>query len=72
MFEDFSKICRENSSIISLTRITGTLREDLCTFMVVSRCIPVRMRNVSDKFVEEVKTNFMFNNLFPKIVPFMR
>jgi len=24
------------------------------------------------KVVEKIKTHFMFNNLFPKIVPFMR
>ena len=30
----------------NLTRITGTLHEDLCTFMIISRSNLVRMRNV--------------------------
>ena len=30
-------------------RITGTLHEDRCTFMIRSRCIFVSMKNVSDK-----------------------
>ena len=29
------------------------------------------MENVLDKFVEKIKTHFMFDNLFPKITPFM-
>jgi hypothetical protein len=51
----------------------GTLHEDLCTFMVISRWILLRMRNVSDKSCRENQNiHFMFNNFFPKIVPFMR
>jgi len=31
------------------------------------------MRNVSDKFVEKIKTHFIFSNFFfPKILLFMR
>jgi hypothetical protein len=36
----------------NLTRITGTLHEDLCTFMIMSRWILLRMRYVSDKSCE--------------------
>jgi hypothetical protein len=51
----------------------GTLHEDLCTFMVITRWILSRMRNVSDKSCRENQnTHFMFNSFFPKIVPFMR
>jgi hypothetical protein len=51
----------------------GTLHEDLCTFMIISRWILVRMRNVSDKICRENQnTHFMLNNFFPKIAPFMR
>ena len=51
----------------------GTLHEDLCTFMIISRLILLRMRNVSDKhYRENQNTRFMFNKFFPKIVPFMR
>jgi hypothetical protein len=57
----------------NLSRITGTLHEDVCTFMLISRWILLRMRNASDKrCTENQNTHFMFNNFFPKIVPFMR
>jgi len=32
-----------------VTRITGILREDHCTFMIISRSDLLRMRNISDK-----------------------
>jgi len=32
-----------------MTRITGTLHEDQYTFLIISRSVPVRMRNVTDK-----------------------
>jgi len=44
--------------------MTGTLREDLCTFMIIWRWILFRMRNVSQKVVKKIKTHFMFNNSF--------
>jgi hypothetical protein len=48
----------------------GTLHEDLCTFMTIYRWILLRMRNVSDKSCRENQnTHFMFNNVFPKILP---
>ena len=31
----------------------------------------LRMR-ISEKFVDTIKTHFMFNNFFPKIISFMR
>jgi hypothetical protein len=55
------------------TRITGTLHEDLRTFVIISRLILLGMRNVLDKSCRENQnTRFMFNNDFQKIVPFMR
>jgi len=54
-----------------MTRITGTLHEDLYTSMKISHCILLRMRNVSDKFVEKIKTTFHVQNFYPKTVPFM-
>ena len=57
----------------NLTRITGTLHEELCTFMAISRLILLRMRNVSDKSCRENQnTHFVFSNIFTKIVPFVR
>jgi hypothetical protein len=52
---------------------SGTLHEDLCTFIIISRSVVLRVRNVSDGSCREIQnTHFMFNNLFPKIVPFLR
>ena len=49
----------------NLTRITATLHEDQCTFMIISRWILLRMRNVSDKSCRENQnTRFIFNNFF--------
>jgi len=39
-----------------LTRVTGILYEDVCTFMTIPRGT-LRMRNVSDKIVEKISTN---------------
>jgi hypothetical protein len=46
----------------SMTRITSMLHEDLCTFLVISRWILIRIRNVSEKkVVEKIKHTFMLN-----------
>jgi len=48
-----------------MTRITGTLYEDLCKFMVVPRWIILRMRSVSGKICRENQnTHFLINNFF--------
>jgi hypothetical protein len=44
----------------------GTLHESLCRFMVLSRLILFRKKNVSEKFAEKNKTYFMYKNLFRK------
>jgi hypothetical protein len=55
-----------------MTRITGTILEDVLTFMLISLWI-LWMRNMSHKACRENQnTHFMFSNFFPKIVPFMR
>jgi len=33
-----------------MTRKTGTLHEDLCTRMIISRWFLLTVRNISDKF----------------------
>jgi hypothetical protein len=45
--------------------MTGTLHEDHRTFLIISRYVLLTMRNVSDGFVEEIKTHFVVNNFFP-------
>jgi hypothetical protein len=56
-----------------MTRIMGTIHEDISIFMIVSHRILLRMRNVPDKSCRENQnTYFMFNNIFLKIVLFMK
>ena len=52
-----------------MTRITGILREDQYTFILVPRLILRRTSNVSDESCRENQnTYFIFGNIFPKIV----
>jgi len=69
MFEYFSEKKVETvQASLNLTRITGILYEDQYTILIISRSILLRMRNVSSKVVEEIKTqmlcpvNFSFKN----------
>jgi hypothetical protein len=72
IFEYFSNLSRKFKFRQNFTRITGTLHEDLCTFMI-SRSILLRMRNISETICgENQNTYFMFKNFFPGMVPFMR
>jgi hypothetical protein len=69
----FENLSRKFMFLYNLTRITGTLHEDLCTFMIISRWILLRKRNVSDKScIENQNTHFMLSNFSPKSVPFIR
>jgi hypothetical protein len=53
--------------------MTGTLHEDQYTFFIISRSSLLRMRSVSDKIVETIKTRFLSSVIFFSIiVPFMR
>jgi hypothetical protein len=57
-------LSRKFKSRWNLTKITGTLREDLCTFMTASRWIH-KKRKFSDKSCTgNQNTNFMFSNFF--------
>jgi len=42
-------IFSETSVEKNLPRITGTIGEDSCTFMIISHSIILRMRNVSNR-----------------------
>jgi len=45
--------------------MTGTLHEDRCVFVVVSRRVLLRMRNVSDKVRRDNQNkHFIFNIFF--------
>ena len=45
--------------------MTATVPEAICTFMVVSRSVFLRMKNISDKRRTENQTYFMFRNFPP-------
>ena len=41
--------------------------------MIISRSVLLKMKNISDKSCRENQNaHFIFSNVFPKIVPFMR
>jgi hypothetical protein len=61
----FENLSRNFQIHYKLTRVTGTLYESLCTFMIKYRWILLRMRTVSDKnWTENQNTHFIFNTLF--------
>jgi hypothetical protein len=62
-FEDLSRRCKFR---LNLTRITGTLHEDLCTFMVISRLNLYRIGNFTDISVENTKTHILYSITFPR------
>jgi transcription initiation factor IIE alpha subunit len=59
-----------------MKRTTGTLCEDqyiyIYIYMIASRSILHRIRNVSKKVVEKIKTHSLLISFFLEIVPFMR
>jgi len=71
---DFHKILylsifRKSVEIIQVLLISdknnsGTLHEDQYTFWIISRSFLLRMKSVSVKVVEKIKTHFVFNNIF--------
>jgi hypothetical protein len=63
-FEDFWKSCRENSSLIKIRKIAGILHEALCTLMIISRWILLRMSIIPDKVVEKIKTHIVCSITF--------
>ena len=44
--------------------MTGTLREDQYTFLIIYRSFLLRMRNVSDKIVGKIKTHILCSVIF--------
>jgi len=55
-----------------MTRTTGTLHEDRYTFIIVSRSLLLRIRNISDKTFRENQKTTIYSIIFPNVVPFMR
>jgi hypothetical protein len=59
----FGKYVERNKVWWNMTRITGTLRECVCTFVIVYRWVLLRMRDVQS-CRENENTHFVFNNYF--------
>jgi hypothetical protein len=56
-----------------MTIITTTLPEDQYTFLIISRLVLLRMRNVWIKVVEKIETHILYSiKFYLMIVPFMR
>ena len=65
IFGYFSKVSRKFRCHLNLTRITATLHEDRYTFLIISRSVLPRMRNVSDKNCRgNQNTHFVFSTFF--------
>ena len=47
----FENLSRKSKLRQNLARIAGTLREYLCTFVIVSHSVLLRMKNISHKSV---------------------
>jgi uncharacterized protein YutD len=62
----FFDISRKSKFDLNLTRITDSLHEDLCTFMV-TRWILITMRTVSDKTCRESQNTLSSINVFQKL-----
>ena len=64
----YFRICQNLSKNFNihykLKRISYTLHEDLCTFMIISRWILLRMRNVSDESCRENQNTFCVKYFF--------
>jgi hypothetical protein len=52
-------------------RSNTILHGEQFTFMIICRQILLEIRNFLDEIVKNRRTRFMFNNFFPKILPFM-
>ena len=50
----------------------GTLHEDVCTFMTITRSILLGMRNVTYQVVGKIKHQFYVQYVFHIIMAFMR
>ena len=59
MFEYFSKMSRKLKFHLNLTITTGTLHEDQYTFLIISRSVLIRMRNVAEEIVQKFKTHLL-------------
>jgi hypothetical protein len=63
----FDNLPRKSMLHWNRTGNMGTVYEDQYTFLTISRSVLLRMRNVSDKFAEKIKTHILCSvTCFPK------
>jgi hypothetical protein len=60
----FENVSRYFKLHYNLTRMIGTLHEDRCTFMVISRRILLKMKRFRTKIVEKMKTHILCSVTF--------
>jgi hypothetical protein len=71
--EYFWKIVEKIQVLLKSDKNKGTLCDDHNTYLIIPHSVLLRMRNVSDKSCRgNQNTHFAFNNVFLKIVPFVR
>ena len=73
IFENFKKSVEKNQVSLKSDQNNVLYMKVYVTYMIIPHSVSLRMRNVSNKrCTENQNTHFVFNNFFPKIVPFMR
>jgi len=68
----YLSISRNTVEKIQVSLKSVTLHEDRWTFVIISLLVLLRMRNISDKSCKGNRNTHFFNNVFSKVVPFMR
>jgi hypothetical protein len=65
-FDIFRKSVEKIQVSLKSDNNNGTLHEDLCTFMIVSRSILLRMKNISDKSCRENQNTHFISITFSR------
>jgi len=69
----FPKSVEKIQSSLKFDKNKVTLPEAQCTFLIIPRPVLLRMRNVSDKICDKIKTRILCSiTLFKNIVPLIR
>jgi hypothetical protein len=62
----FRKSVEKIQVLLNSNKMTDTLHEDRHTFLITSRSVILRMRNVKDKVVEKIKTHILCSVTFSR------
>jgi hypothetical protein len=73
MILGYFKQIYDNHVSLKSEKNKGHLHEYLRAFMIIFRYTLLKMRNISDRIVEKIKTHYMACNIiFSEILPFVR